>query len=158
LTGAPAGADELEQGLAPESCIVAAGAAYRVPPAVLLILLNVEDGALGQVSSNANGTVDIGPMQVNQIWLPKLAAHWKAPVETAYTALRDDFCANVEGGAWILRQAIDEAQGDFWAGVGHYHSHDPAYEARYLRLVLSQARNLQTEAAVTSVQDSGQGD
>jgi len=99
------------------------------------------------VSENTNGTVDIGPMQVNQIWLPTVAAHWHTAIPQAYRALRDDFCANVEAGAWILRQGIDEARGDFWEGVGYYHSHDPEYKADYLRKVLHQALRLQAEAS-----------
>lgn len=133
-------------GQAVQACILAAGAAYRLPPAVLLILLRVEGGRLGQVRRNTNGTADIGPMQVNETWLPRLAAHWRATRPAAYAALRDDFCANVEGGAWILRQAIDEAGGDFWAGVGLYHSHTRDNKARYLRTVLRQALRLQQEA------------
>lgn len=133
-------------GQAVVACILAAGAAYRLPPTVLLILLRVEGGRLGQVSRNTNGTADIGPMQVNETWLPRLAAHWRATRPAAYAALRDDFCANLEGGAWILRQAIDEARGDLWEGVGLYHSHDPGDRARYLRTVLRQALRLHQEA------------
>jgi len=127
-------------------CITAAAAAYREPPAVLVILLNVEGGSLGQVSYNPNGTVDIGPMQVNQIWLPDVAAHWRTTVPAAYAALRDSFCANVEAGAWILRQGLDEAHGDFWQGVGYYHSHDPEYKRRYLHAVLTQVLRLRSLA------------
>ena len=127
-------------------CITAAAAAYREPPTVLVILLNVEGGLLGQVSYNTNGTVDIGPMQVNQIWLPDVAAHWRTTVPAAYAALRDSFCANVEAGAWILRQGLDEAHGDFWQGVGYYHSHDPEYKHRYLRAVLAQVLRLRSLA------------
>jgi hypothetical protein len=85
-------------------CVTAAADAYREPPAVLVVLLNVEGGSLGQISYNTNGTIDIGPMQVNQIWLPNVAAHWRTTVPAAYAALRDNFCANVEAGAWILRR------------------------------------------------------
>jgi len=131
------------------ACIEAAASAYRLPAAVLLILLHVEGGSLGQVSQNDNGTVDIGPMQVNQMWLPIVAAHWRASVPQAHRALRDDFCANLEAGAWILRQGIDEARGDFWEGVGYYHSHDPGYKADYLRKVLHQTLRLAAEAART---------
>ena len=58
-------------------CITAAADIHRLPPAILVILLDVEGGALGRVTRNANGTVDVGPMQVNQIWLPRIAAHWR---------------------------------------------------------------------------------
>ena len=146
-TGVARAGDTMERGLAIRDCIFAAAAAYRLPPAALLILLDVEGGSLGHVSLNTNGTVDIGPMQVNETWLPQLVAHWKASRAATYAALRDEFCANVEGGAWILRQAIDEAHGDFWEGVGRYHSHDPAHKADYLRKVLRQALQLEAQAA-----------
>ena len=131
-------------------CLTAAGNAHHEPPAVLVILLNVEGGRLGAVSPNTNGTVDIGPMQVNDIWLPKVAAHWATTKKSAYLALRDSFCANVEAGAWILRMSIDEAHGDFWEGVGFYHSHDPGYKRTYLNSVLQQAMRLQSQAQAPS--------
>ncbi|NPD66335.1 lytic transglycosylase domain-containing protein (plasmid) [Lichenicola cladoniae] len=127
-------------------CIESAAAVHRVPPAVVVILLSVEGGTLGHVSQNTNGTVDIGPMQVNTIWVSIVAKHWGATSAETYAALRDNFCANVEAGTWILRQAMDQAHGDFWEGVGLYHSHDPGYKADYLRKVLRQALRLQTQA------------
>ena len=126
-------------------CIETAARVHRLPPAVLLILLQVENGRLGRVSDNTNATVDIGPMQVNEIWLPQVAAHWGASVPETFVALRDNLCANLEGGAWILRQGIDEARGDFWQGVGFYHSHSPDHKADYLRKVLRQALRLEAE-------------
>jgi hypothetical protein len=127
-------------------CLTAAGKAYDEPPAVLVILLAVEGGRLGAVSPNTNGTVDIGPMQVNDIWIPQLTAHWATTRQAAYRALRDNFCANVEAGAWILRMGLDEAHGDFWEGVGFYHSHDPDHKRTYLSSVLEQALRLQAQA------------
>ncbi len=129
------------------ACIESAAAVYRMPPAVILILLRVEGGSLGRVSPNLNGTVDIGPMQVNTIWVPRVARHWNASAPEAYAALRDNFCANIEAATWILRQAMDDAHGDFWQGVGFYHSHDPGYKADYLRKVLRQTLRLRAEAA-----------
>lgn len=131
-------------------CIEASAAAYQLPPAVIVILLNVEGGSLGAVSQNTNGTVDIGPMQINTIWVPQVARHWNATSADTYTALRDQFCANVEAGSWILRQALDEAHGDFWTGVGIYHSHDPGYQADYLRKVLRATLRLQADAKRTT--------
>ena len=127
-----------------QGCVRAAADIYRLPPAVLVVLLDVEGGSLGRVSPNTNRTVDIGPMQVNEIWLPQVAEHWHATLPAAFRALRDDFCANVEAGAWILRQGLDEAHGNFWEGVGYYHSHDPGYKATYLRAVLAQVLRLRS--------------
>jgi hypothetical protein len=128
-------------------CIESAASVHRLPPALIVILLSVEGGSLGHVSENTNATVDIGPMQVNSIWVPSVAKHWRASPAATFGALRDNFCANVEAGTWILRQAMDEAHGDFWDGVGLYHSHDPGFRADYLRKVLHQALRLQALAA-----------
>jgi hypothetical protein len=123
-------------------CIAAAASVHRVPPAIVLILLDVEGGRLGTVSRDANDTADIGPMQVNTIWVPRIARHWRSSPDAAFLALRDSFCANVEGGTWILRQALDEANGDFWSGVAIYHSHDPVHQRIYLREVLAWTQRL----------------
>ena len=124
-------------------CINAAASAHRLPPGVLMILLNVEGGKLGRVSQNTNDTVDIGPMQINQIWIPAVARHWRAGQTATRDALLNSFCANVEAGAWILRTGIDEARGDFWEGVAFYHSHSPEHKVTYLRSVLRQVLRLQ---------------
>jgi hypothetical protein len=139
-----------EAGAEVRDCLLAAARVHRLPPMVLVILLKVEGGSLGKVSHNTNGTVDIGPMQVNQIWLPRLAARWNTSVQEAFAAVRDNFCANVEAGAWILRQGLDEPGADFWDGVGYYHSHDPQYKQDYLRAVLEQALRLQDQARRSS--------
>lgn len=125
------------------ACILSAAAVHRVPPGVIAIILAVEGGTLGRVSQNTNGTVDIGPMQINQIHLPALARRWNTTPERAREALLTSFCANVEAGAWILRIAIDSAGGDFWEGVGRYHSSTDVYKTRYLRRVLQQVVRLQ---------------
>jgi hypothetical protein len=105
-------------------------------------------GSLGRVSPNPNGTVDIGPIQINTVNLPDVAAHWRASIADTYRALRDNFCANLEAGAWVLRRELDGAGGDFWAGVGDYHSHTPTYRTRYLRAVLDQVLRLHASSAL----------
>ena len=109
-------------------CIQAAAALHRVPPGVI---------------GNTNGTVGIGPMQVNEIHLPALARRWHTSVAGAREALLNNFCANVEAGAWILRREIDGAGGDFWEGVGRYHSRTEVHKTRYLRKVLEHVMRLQ---------------
>ena len=76
-----------------------------------------------------------------------MARHWGVSIPTAFLGLRDDFCANIEAGAWILRCGLDEARNDFWTGVGCYHSHDPGHKADYLRKVLAQALRLQAASS-----------
>ena len=120
-----------------------------MPAGALVLLLEVEHGRLRAVSPNTNGTVDIGPMQVNEIWVGKIAQRWNTSKDAAYLALRDNFCANVEAGAWILRQALDEASGNLWNGVAIYHSHNPVHQREYMRLVYKSAMRLRQEARAT---------
>ena len=141
-----------------EGCLKAAAEVHHVPAGVLVLLLSVEAGRLGAVSQNANDTVDIGPMQVNDTWLGKIAGHWRASREEAFRALRDNFCANVEGGAWILRQALDEARGDLWEGVALYHSHSPVHKLEYMRLVYEQAMRLKREAVREATREVASAD
>jgi len=129
-----------------EGCLKAAAEVHHVSAGVLVLLLTVEDGRLGEVSENTNASVDIGPMQVNDAWVPRMAAHWGASEAATYRALRDSFCANVEGGAWVLRQALDEAHGNLWEGVALYHSHDPGLKRAYMRLVYGKAMRLKRES------------
>jgi hypothetical protein len=158
IGGQPARAfDENLGGSYAGECIMAAASLYQLPPAALLILLNVENGQLGKVSLNANKTVDIGPMQVNDTWVKKIAAHWRSSEYAAYLALRDNFCANVEGGAWILRQGLDEARGDFWEGVALYHSHTEKHKVNYLQQVLAHALRLRQQAAAEMAQTAEAG-
>jgi hypothetical protein len=95
-----------------EGCLKAAAEVDHVPAGVLVLLISVEAGRLGAVSQNANGTVDIGPMQVNDTWLSKIAEHWGVSREEAYRALRDSFCANVEGGAWDAWRQVHKVAGE----------------------------------------------
>ena len=93
-------------------------------------------------------------MQVNQIWLPQIAAHWSTTPSRAYLGLRDSFCANVEAGTWILRQGLDEAHGNFWDGVGYYHSHDPEHQQIFLRAVLQQLLRLRARQDASAPKQS----
>ena len=133
-----------------EACLLAAADVYRIPPATLFILLQVERGQLGQREPEHERHRRYRADASQRDLAAKAGAHWRSTPMEAYHALRDSFCANVEGGAWILRQALDEAHGDFWDGVGRYHSHDPGYKSDYLRKVLRQVLRLQSRVKPTA--------
>ncbi len=113
------------------SCLVLAAKTYDVPPAVLLGIMSVEGGQVGQeVGPNRNGTYDLGPMQINTVWVPELAEHWQVDHETARAWLRDDACVNIQVAAWILRDRIDRT-GHLAKGIAYYHSATPKYGIPY---------------------------
>jgi hypothetical protein len=118
-----------------QRCLAGAARRNNLPPELLVILYENEGGTLGRVSQNTNGTVDIGPFQINKIWLPILAAHWGLPQRVTYDLLLGQFCANAEAAAWILRTNLDAAQGDLWEAVGRYHSANPTRKSGYLKQI-----------------------
>lgn len=119
------------------TCLLVAASTYQVPPAVMIGIMQVEGGHVGQeVGPNINGTYDLGPMQVNTRWTPELARLWHVNRRTAMTWIRDDGCVNVNVAAWILKQDIAET-GSLYEGIAHYHSATPYMGAQYAAKVIA---------------------
>lgn len=112
------------------ACFIFAAQTYHVPEAVLIGLYKTEGGEIGQEVKNTNGTSDLGPMQINSLWVPQLAQKWGVSEDTAYGWLRDDGCTNIGVSAWVLRTHLD-ATGSMSKAIEHYHSKTPRFATRY---------------------------
>jgi hypothetical protein len=123
------------------ACVYAAAQLYQLPPPIIWSVLSVEGGGPGTVSHNRNGTDDLGPAQVNSLWIPRLARHYGLPERELRRRLTDDTCFNIAVGTWILREKMVEA-GDFWTGVGKYHSARSDLKQRYIQRVVGAAGRL----------------
>jgi hypothetical protein len=118
------------------ACLLSAASLYQVPPAVMIGIMQVEGGHVGQAAGpNTNGTYDLGPMQVNTRWMPSLAQTWHVTPSTAQNWVRDDGCVNVYVAAWILKQKITET-GSLYRGIAFYHSATPGEGNRYASKVI----------------------
>ncbi len=117
------------------ACLMLASQTYSVPPAVLVGIYKAEGGQVGQEVSNTNGSYDLGPMQINTVWLPELAEIWGVNESTARKWVRDDACTNVGVAAWILRGHIDETD-SLTQAIAHYHSRTPRHGTRYKKRVV----------------------
>lgn len=124
------------------ACLLLAAQTYSVPPAVLVGILQVEGGRIGQaVGPNKNGSYDLGPMQINTIWLPKLAKYWGVNQATAKKWVRDDPCTNMGVSAWILRRHMNET-GSLSRAIAYYHSRTPTVGNAYKnRVIVAMRRN-----------------
>lgn len=121
------------------SCIIISAQTYDVPPGVLLGIMQVEGGRVGQEVRNTNGSHDLGIMQINTIWLPELSERWGVSESTARKWIRDDGCANIAVASWILRQRIN-ITGSLWEGIAGYHSFTPHIGRRYAKKVADAMR------------------
>jgi len=112
-------------------CVVAAARDYSLPLRALLSIQLTEGGRPGTLSKNTNGSVDHGPFQINTIWARRLAHDFGVTP----AMLTNDLCWSARAGAYILRHEINRANGDFWEGVGHYHSHTEKLKQAYIAAV-----------------------
>lgn len=113
-------------------CFHAEAKRQSLEPMRLLAVMRAEDGKIGTFSGNSNGSYDIGPMQVNSVHLEDLSKLFKSSRSHVAQLLAYDGCFNVSVGAWMLRVKTNEAGGDFWYGIGRYHSKTTARSNEYI--------------------------
>lgn len=109
----------------PLTCINHAAIQYHVPATMIISILKIENGRVGQANLNKDGSFDYGPMQINSRFLFQHHSQHYSVYDLQY-----DACKNVSVGTWMLAQAIANDK-HFWAGVGNYHSHTVYYNTQY---------------------------
>jgi soluble lytic murein transglycosylase-like protein len=115
------------QALAADDCFNEAAAYQGVNPWVLRALAWYESkGDANAIHQNANGSVDIGQLQINSIHFNDLAREG-----VPHTALIDP-CVNVYVAAWLLKQKMVK-HGNTWRAIGAYHSETPRERDAYAR-------------------------
>lgn len=113
-------------------CIVEAAQCFKINPLLIKAIVWQESRNRQQaMNRNANRTVDVGIMQINTV-------HFKALKSLGIdeTLLRENSCANVFSGAWVLKQSF-ERYGYTWDGIGNYHSKTPEHHDRYVKKIIS---------------------
>ena len=109
-------------------CFQEAGERYGVSPQLLWAIAKAEsDFNPKALNTNANGTVDVGVMQINSLWADRLGPTWGA---------LGDPCTNVMTGAWVLSQCMRD-YGYSWEAVGCYHSRTPERRDAYANRIAS---------------------
>ncbi len=123
-------------------CMALIAQIYSLPPRVLPAIQRVEGGAPGVVHVNANGSQDLGVMQINTIWLPYLAAYTHLPIPEVRDRLLQRACFNIAAAGLIMRIYLDETGGDLMRAVGNYHSHTASLNQDYQIRVTRSAATL----------------
>jgi soluble lytic murein transglycosylase-like protein len=124
------------------ACMVAVANLYALPPRVLPSIQAVEGGRPGTVSVNADGSADLGVMQVNTLWVPALARYTGLPVTMVHARLVHDPCFNIAAAGAIMRTYLNETHNDLMRAIGNYHSHTALLNQRYQLRVLSAAASM----------------
>lgn len=120
-------------------CIREAAGGRRWLERTLWGLRDQEGGWIGAEVRNTNGSHDLGPLQINTWWVPKLATLVGRPAGDVRAWLRFDPCFNVGAARWIFLSALQVSR-DYWAAVGIYHSPTVWRQRHYAKSV---ARHMQ---------------
>jgi len=116
------------------ACLLLAAQTYNIPPAVMIGIYTVEGGKIGQAVKNTNGSYDLGPMQINTLWVPQLAQFWGVSERTARSWIKNDACTNFGVSGWILRQHLNETN-SLSKSISYYHSRTPSLGNKYRKKV-----------------------
>jgi len=127
-------------------CIQMAAGWYDVPAPLLEAIHAVEGGYVGHSRENTNGSKDYGPMQINSLWVPGLAAELGASEATIRINLQNNACFNVAVGARIVKSHLDKTSDPVQA-VGQYHSRTPHLRDSYSNKVVKQLRTIMSKRA-----------
>lgn len=115
------------------ACFEEAGKIYDISPKLLKSIAKTESNfKTDAVNKNANGTYDIGIMQINSAWIKTLGLN--------ENELISDPCYNIMTGAKILRQCID-IHGYTWNAVGCYNAKSYDKKVKYSWKVFRTLKN-----------------
>lgn len=118
------------------ACFEEAGRRYNIDPALLRAISKTESaGNPRAINRNANGSYDIGHMQINSTWLPTLKKFGISELSLY------DPCVSTHVGAWILAGNISKL-GYNWTAVGAYNAKSPDKRVLYAHKV---SKNLAQE-------------
>ena len=91
-------------------CIAQASVGFKVDPIALELIRDVEGGQSGSASRNDNGTVDLGVMQVNSWWLPRLEALLREHKGVVADVARAMGRSRKQVYRWVVQQGLDVAK------------------------------------------------
>ncbi|KML20826.1 type III secretion system protein [Leclercia adecarboxylata] len=113
-------------------CITEAAQCFKINPLLIkAIIWHESKNQQKVINYNNNKTVDVGVMQINTVHFSMLKSRG-----IDEQLLRQNSCANVYSGAWILKQSINR-YGYTWDSVGSYHSRTSLYHDRYVEKIVS---------------------
>lgn len=107
-------------------CAAEASLRYDVPELLIHAVIRKENGRIGGSSRNSNGSLDLGPAQINTLWLKHFAKFGLTPEH-----IRDDFCTNINTSAYILRDYYNKKRDWFNTIVAYNIGPNKWTDARY---------------------------
>lgn len=120
----------LGAGRVPFASCFAAASKWSGAPQRLLVAIARQESSFNPraVNRNGNRSEDVGIMQINSSWLPKLSRYG---IDRAKLF---EPCVNIHVGAWILAHNIRQ-HGPTWKAVGAYNAVSADKQLRYVQKI-----------------------
>ena len=120
-----------------EVCFNSAAKHFSVNKTLLVAIAKTESefNPIAINRSNADGSTDVGLMQINSWWFPTLQ---KFGIKSDQLF---EPCSNIYVGAWILSQNIQQ-HGNKWKAVGAYNARSPIKQITYVNKVMASAAEI----------------
>jgi hypothetical protein len=123
------------------SCMLMTAHFYGLPPRVLPTIQAVEGGRPGLVHPNADGSADLGLMQINTLWVVPIAHVLHETEAQVAVRLIHDACFSIAAAGDILKLHYLERH-DWMMAIGDYHSRTPPLNYSYQQMVRLRAEDL----------------
>jgi soluble lytic murein transglycosylase-like protein len=124
-----------------EACWEQAAHRYGVNTYLLYAIAKTESNLNpNAINRNANGSYDIGLMQINSSWLPTLRRYGVSEKDLY------EPCINIQVGAWVLANNM-QRMGNSWNAVGAYNAKSQKLREKY---ALKVYKNLPSAAFAAS--------
>lgn len=110
-----------------DSCLSDSAKRFGHHPQLLVAIGKVESGwnCAAVSKKNANGTVDIGCLQINSAWIPLLRSKFGIEKEDLLNP-----CININVGAWLLAKN-KKTFGNNWRAIGAYNAKAEKHRISY---------------------------
>lgn len=119
---------------------------WNVNPYVLYSIAKTESNLNPNAvnKANKNGSEDVGMMQINSWWFPRLKERYGITRQDLFNA-----CTSLEVGAYVLSQNM-ERHGNSWKAIGAYNAVTPSKQIKYAEKIY---RNLPPEVRGSAPSD-----
>lgn len=117
-------------------CFYKSAAKYKVPVDLLIAIAQTESQMNTKAVGKNSSSEDLGVMQINTSWLPKLGREFGLNRHHLYEP-----CTNIDIGAWVLAHNFVQF-GYTWNAVGAYNAKSPNKRVIYVRKVANNLEKL----------------
>lgn len=120
-------------------CSIKASVKYGVPADILLAISSIENGKIGKIYKNKDGSFDYGVMQINSIYLKDLELNYNKIVTPE--EVTNNTCYAFEIASFKIKEHLKNDSGSFLKKIANYHSRTPDLNRNYQTKLIEHSKS-----------------